>query len=129
MTHLLVNPPASPPIHRARFRVTTELLRQMFHMPEGTRILGAFLEMDGRTVSLLLEDPRIQATEEGYEIPTIDPLYTSYTPTDYLDAPRPATLIQAAWPFEHGTEITGDPFPDDEPPTETPDRTRWGPQA
>lgn len=109
MTHPLTDSTPAAPVHRARLRVSVELLQQMLRMPEGTRIVGAVLEPDGRTISMTLEDPRIQATEEGYEIPEIEPLYSSYTPENAL-------LIQAAWPFEHGTETTGDPFPDDEDP-------------
>ena len=107
MTHPLVTPPTGPPVHQARLLVSAELIHQMLKMPTETRILA--VTFDGRTFDFRVEDPRLFGVEKGQELPQIQPLYTSYMPTTGM-------LIQAAWPFEDSTEITGDTFPDDEDP-------------
>ncbi len=103
----LLNPPAMPPVHRARLLVSADLLHTLLMMPDTMRILNVGLEDgDPRTIVISVEDPLLDPVYEGQLIPEVEPIFSTYD----------GVLVQAAWPLGEGAalSIVGDVFPDDD---------------
>ena len=57
----------------ARIHILPELVRELFHMPPGTRIVGACIT-ENSELELTIEHPDLYLQDEGVTPPLISPL-------------------------------------------------------